>query len=85
MSTSSAVLELARQAEQLSVSEQIELAMWLMQNVRAAAGVDSPRYSWTEVAGIAPYPLAGEDAQAWVSRTREEGDRDREQQWRRAQ
>jgi hypothetical protein len=80
---STAVLELARQAEQLSVGEQIELALWLMQNVRAAAGTDAPRYSWTEVAGIAPYPLAGEDAQAWVSRTREEGDHEREQQWQR--
>jgi hypothetical protein len=84
MSTSNAVQELARQAEQLSVSEQIELAMWLMQNVRAAA-IDSPRSSWTEVAGIAPYPLTGEDAQAWVSRTREEGERSREQQSRRTQ
>ena len=73
---SPAVLELARQAEQLSVSEQIELAMWLMQNVHAAAGTDAPRYSWAEVAGIAPYPLAGEDAQSWVSRTREGGNRD---------
>ncbi len=68
---SNAVLELARQAEQLSVGEQIELAVWLMQNVRAVTGMDAPRHSWTEIAGIAPYPLAGEDAQAWVSRTRE--------------
>ncbi len=76
------VLELARQAAQLPVDEQIELAMMLMQNVRAATSTDASRYSWTEVAGIAPYPLAGEDAQAWVSRTREEGDRERERQWR---
>jgi hypothetical protein len=80
-----ALLELARQAEQLSIGDQIELAMWLMQNARAALETDPTRYSWLDVAGIAPYPLAGEDAQAWVSRNREESDRDREQQWLRPQ
>ena len=41
------VLELVKQAEQLTISEQIELAMRLMQNARAALGEDSPRYSVT--------------------------------------
>ena len=82
---STEILELARQAEQLSISEQIELAMWLMQNARNAIDMDDTRYSWTEVAGIAPYPLAGEDAQTWVSRSREESEHAREQQWLRPQ
>jgi len=34
--------------------------------------------SWSEIAGAATYPLAGEDAQAWVTRTRREGDEHRE-------
>jgi hypothetical protein len=80
---STEILELARQAEQLTISEQIELAMWLMQNARASIDMDAARYSWTEVAGIAPYPLVGEDAQMWVSQSREESDREREQQWQR--
>ena len=75
---STMLLELVKQAEQLPISEQIELAMRLMQNARAALDEDSPRYSWVEVAGTAPYPLAGEDAQTWVTRTREESDRERE-------
>ncbi len=37
---------------------------------------------WQDVAGLAPYPLTGEDAQDWVSRTRKEGDEEREKQWR---
>jgi hypothetical protein len=41
---------------------------------------DQPR-DWGEVAGVAPHPLTGEDAQDWVSRTRAESD-EREQQWR---
>jgi hypothetical protein len=36
------------------------------------------RSSWMEVEGIAPDLLAGEDAQAWVSRTRREADESRE-------
>ena len=36
---------------------------------------------WSEIAGIAPYPLVGQDAQTWVSRHRLEGDAEREKQW----
>jgi len=32
---------------------------------------------WSEAAGIAAYPLVGEDAQEWVTRTRQEGDEKR--------
>ena len=39
--------------------------------------------SWSEIAGAAEYPLTGEDAQAWVTRTRREGDEHRERAfWR---
>jgi len=30
--------------------------------------------AWKDVRGKAPYPLCGEDAQDWVSRTRRESD-----------
>jgi hypothetical protein len=40
-----------------------------------------PRRQWREIRGMASYPLLGEDAQAWISRTRQEGDEKREQQW----
>jgi hypothetical protein len=32
---------------------------------------------WREIRSAAPYPLLGEDARTWVSRTRREGDEDR--------
>jgi hypothetical protein len=38
------------------------------------------RHSWKDAIGIAPYPLCGEDAQEWVSRTRRESDEHREPQ-----
>ena len=34
--------------------------------------------AWSEIAGTAPYLIVGEDAQAWVTRTRREGDKHRE-------
>ncbi|HMV46775.1 MAG TPA: hypothetical protein PLD20_08170 [Blastocatellia bacterium] len=36
---------------------------------------------WMAVRGIAPSLLEGQDAQAWVSQTRQEADAHREQQW----
>ena len=36
------------------------------------------RPSWGAAAGMFEYPLVGEDAQAWVTRTRREGDEQRE-------
>jgi len=41
------------------------------------------RTEWMSLRGIAPDLLGGEDAQAWVSRSRHEADEDRERQWRR--
>ncbi len=37
-----------------------------------------PGRAWSEIEGAARFPLAGEDAQAWVTRTRREGDERRE-------
>ena len=36
---------------------------------------------WSEICGLFPYPLADEDAQTWVTRTRREGDEQREAHW----
>jgi hypothetical protein len=72
------LLELVQQAERLSVSEQIELALRLMQNARATIDSGSVAYRWMDIAGITPYPLAGEDAQEWVSNTRHQSDQERE-------
>ncbi len=73
--------ELMKQAETLSVSEQLALAVWLIERARRAASPVPTGRRWMDVAGVAPYPLTGEDAQDWVSRTRQESD-EREQQWR---
>lgn len=80
---SAAVSEILKQAELLSTDEQLILAAMLIEQARKKAAVPNEQYKWLDVMGAAPYPLVGEDAQAWVTRTRQEGDDERERQWRR--
>jgi hypothetical protein len=68
------VVELAKQAESLSASEQIELAMRLLQQVHAKASQDRDIPQWSDVRGMYAYPVIGEDAQDWVNRLRDEWD-----------
>ncbi|MCL5998374.1 MAG: hypothetical protein M1546_20325 [Chloroflexi bacterium] len=74
-----AVEQIIKQAEQLSLAEQLELIAHLAQRSRVLAEVQMPRRKWSEMAGIIDYPLFGEDVQAYISRTREESDRMREE------
>ena len=73
---------LIRQFESLSVDEQLRLASYLVDRSRQACAGPTPRYRWQDVRGIARYPLLGEDAQAWVSRTRQDDTEQRERAWK---
>jgi hypothetical protein len=75
------VKEILRQAEPLSADEQLTLAALLIEQARKKASAPIERRKWLDVVGAAPYPLTGEDAQVWVTRTRQEGDDERERQW----
>lgn len=77
-----AVSEILKQAEPLSTDEQLILAAMLIEQARKKAAAPNERHKWLDVMGAAPYPLVGEDAQTWVTRTRQEGDDERERQWR---
>ena len=62
-----------QQAEELSPDEQLDLIAYLAQ--KACQGYQTRRQRrWSDIRGIAPYPLVGEDAQDWVTRTRRESD-----------
>ena len=77
------VLEaILKQTESLTVDEQLRLVALLAERARAAEPAPRPRRKWREIRGLFPYPMLGEDAQQWVSRTRREGDEQRERQWR---
>jgi hypothetical protein len=75
--------ELLRKADALTSDEQLWLITQLAEKVRAARPGAKPRRKWREIAGTAPYPLAGEEAQDWVTRTRLEATEQREARWRR--
>jgi hypothetical protein len=68
----------------LPVTEQIRLVEKIAHNLATPTPEGEPpeRYDWMSVRGIAPNLLAGEDAQAWVSRSRREADEQRGKQWR---
>jgi hypothetical protein len=70
--------ELMAQADSLTLDEQLRLAAYLVERVRSGR---PPRRKWREIRGLARPSLLGEDAQAWVSRTRREADEHRERQW----
>ena len=71
-------------AAQLPPAEQLRLVEKIVHDLAASApkGESPRRRLWSEIRGIVAYPLFGEDAQAWVSRTRRESDEQREKQWR---
>jgi hypothetical protein len=69
--------EVMARAERLSQHEQLLLIAYLAENAAKMGEPVSPRRSLMEFRGIASYPLFGEDAQAWVTRTRRESDETR--------
>lgn len=71
------VNELKKGMEKLSQSEKLQLMAYLAEQCRFGAQRRSQRRKWSEIRGMAPYPLTQEDAQDWVSRTRAESDAER--------
>ena len=63
-----------KEAETLARPDLLLLVERLVARLRATEPPARPRVRWEDLAGSAPYPLCGEDAQAWVSRTRQESD-----------
>jgi hypothetical protein len=65
------------EAERLSREEQLQLIVRLEERLRATEVSVSARPRWEDYAGTAIFPLCGEDAQVWVTRTRQESDEGR--------
>jgi hypothetical protein len=73
--------DVIRQAGKLTPEEQLRLIAYLAEQARKSARKPSQK-RWHDIKGAAAYPLMDEDAQDWVSRTRQASDAQREQQWR---
>jgi hypothetical protein len=72
--------QVAALAAQLPPDERRRLAEQLLREL--AESPPAEQLDWMSLRGIAPNLLDGEDAQAWVTRTRREADEHRERQWR---
>ncbi|MEH2435946.1 MAG: hypothetical protein V7K25_17135 [Nostoc sp.] len=68
--------------EQLTPQEQLTVMRHLVERIKKHINLAQPKRKWNDLKGMAPYPLLGEDAQEWVSRTRQEGDEHRERLFR---
>jgi hypothetical protein len=69
-----------REAERLPPDQQRALIERLTDRLRGSEEheeEEKERPRWEDFEGTAPYPLCGEDAQGWVSRTRREADEGR--------
>lgn len=69
---------LLQQVEQLPPEERLELIQRVAAGLQQLDETTKPKPKWSDLKGLAPYPMMGEDAQAWVSRTRREADEHRE-------
>jgi len=69
---------LLQQAKTLPPDEMLELATQLIHRAKQRFPATKSRRKWSELAGVATYPLVGEDAQVWVSRERQEGQGNRD-------
>ena len=81
--TTAVLDDLMERASTLTPDEQLWLVEHLAERIREAHAGPKRRRKWAEICGAAPYPLLGEDAQAYVSRTRREDTEGRERQLRR--
>ena len=70
--------DIIRQAETLSPQELLQLISHLADKARQVYSASAEGRQWHEIAGSAPYPLLGDDAQAVISRNRRESDQSRE-------
>jgi hypothetical protein len=71
--------QVAALAAQLPPTDRRQLAETILRDLAAQSPPVGPRRrSWREIRGSVRYPLCGEDAQAWVSRTRRESDEQRQ-------
>lgn len=72
--TSAACEKILREAQLLSPREVEDLIISLIGQREKKEDLGSSEIGWEDVRGSAQYPICGEDAQEWVTRTRREAD-----------
>jgi hypothetical protein len=66
--------------DRLSPTDRIQVISHAIESIREYVPTEptNSNRKWSDLKGMVAAPLMGEDAQEWVSRTRREGDEDRE-------
>ena len=77
--TSQSLDQLLQRAARLTPSERLLLASRLIQGVRNEMPSRQSQRKWKDAAGLLQYPALGEDAQAYISRSRRADDSHRAQ------
>lgn len=72
-SSEQTLARIKQQADVLSADEQLRLAAYLVERARSSIPAAVER-KWSDLRGLYSHPMLGEDAQSWVTRTREEAD-----------
>ena len=65
---------LIRESAALSTEERLRLAAYLVERAKDKVASGSPRRKWRELRGLGKPSLLRQDAQDWVSCTRQEAD-----------
>ncbi len=67
--------DILNQTRRLTPDEQLRLIAYLSEQTRLARTQESTEPKrWEDMRGAAPYPLIAEDAQEWVSTSRQQDD-----------
>jgi hypothetical protein len=74
--------ELKEKTKGLTPEENLDLIAHLIDKIRAVGMASRGRRKWGEICGKAPFPLTGEDAQTWVTKSRKESDERRQKNCR---
>jgi len=79
-SSSEQMLERIKQeVDGLSTDEQLRLVTYLVERARTSLPSPPVVRKWRDLRGMYLHPMLGEDAQAWVTRTRQNADDRRKQ------
>ena len=74
--------KILQEIEQLTIEEKFQIITYTTEQLKRQTitpKASKPRCKWRDIQGKATYPLVGEDAQEWDSRTRQEATENREQ------
>lgn len=69
--------QILQELVQLSAEEQLEVIAQATEHLKRRS-VAKPQRKWSDLKGMVAYPMTGEDAQDWMSRSRRENDEYRE-------